>query len=186
MDAMEKVGVNRRNNAQMGVFRRMLNACNLGDLGFRGSKFTWSNKQSSSGFIKACLDRAMTNTEWCDLYPDASVEVLAARTSDHRPILIRFSSSSIRRGPSTFKYEASWGLDEQCKAVVEAAWGRDIAGTTAAASTKVKLVHCQQALSSWSSAKYGNAKREIKRLTGRLEAMQRQESPENQTEIRQM
>jgi hypothetical protein len=37
----------------MGNFSSTLDACNLGDLGYKGSKYTWSNKRSSPEFIKA-------------------------------------------------------------------------------------------------------------------------------------
>lgn len=48
----EKVGGAIRSATQMRKFRATLDECNLGDLGYQGSKFTWSNKQASDRFVK--------------------------------------------------------------------------------------------------------------------------------------
>jgi hypothetical protein len=60
-DPSEKVGGNTQNEVQMAKFCSTLTTCNLGDLGFRGPKYKWSNKQNTSDFIKARLDRALAN-----------------------------------------------------------------------------------------------------------------------------
>lgn len=52
----EKIGGAFRNEAQMECFWTTLGDCNLGDLGFQGSKYTWSNKRDSVAFVKERLD----------------------------------------------------------------------------------------------------------------------------------
>lgn len=41
VDLSEKYGGAVRNEAQMERFRSTLEECNLGDLGYKGSKYTW-------------------------------------------------------------------------------------------------------------------------------------------------
>jgi hypothetical protein len=41
--------------------------CSLGDLGFKGSKFTWANKRDPSNFIKERLDQALATDGWCEV-----------------------------------------------------------------------------------------------------------------------
>jgi hypothetical protein len=94
----------------MGQFRNALEVCGLADLGHKGSRYTWNNGQTGSGFIKERLDRALANKERCVMHNSVEVQVLAARTSDHKPILVIGGTqtdvySSYRKG---FKFEAKW------------------------------------------------------------------------------
>jgi cation diffusion facilitator CzcD-associated flavoprotein CzcO len=69
-DNSHKVGGAWRHKVQMERFRSTIQFCQLGDLGFRGSKYTWSNKRKARGFILGSLDRAMATTSWCGHFPD--------------------------------------------------------------------------------------------------------------------
>ncbi len=91
MDQSEKVQGALRNNGQMEDFKRVINACNLGDLGYVGLKFTWSNKWESGIFVKERLDRALVNPAWCGIYLNASVEVLSVTTLNHKSLWLRFN-----------------------------------------------------------------------------------------------
>lgn len=51
-DWSEKVGGQLRSIQQMDLFRSTLVECNLGDLGFKGPKFTWNNQRPFAEFIK--------------------------------------------------------------------------------------------------------------------------------------
>ena len=48
----EKVGGNRRCEAQMEAFRTTLEDCHLSDLGFSGPRFTWSNKHQDGSLVQ--------------------------------------------------------------------------------------------------------------------------------------
>lgn len=157
-------------------FRSVLEVCNLGDLGFRGSKFTWTNCREAGQFMKERLDRATANPEWCALYRQVDVSVLAARSSDHKPLLVSFSNSRSRRRQSRlFRYEAKWDHDEECAAVIPKAWRGITSGTSALQSTRLKLQCCQTALTSWNSVKYRNVEKSIEKKTKQLELLQRDE-----------
>ncbi|GLT77194.1 hypothetical protein SLA2020_488030 [Shorea laevis] len=99
----------------MASFRSALASCRLSDLGFRGPRYTWNNGRKATQFTKERLDRATANIEWCSLFRDMEVTVLAARTSDHNPLWVRFFNLSCRRTYTrSFKYEAKWDLDAEC------------------------------------------------------------------------
>lgn len=98
---------------QMESFRNVLFYCNSGDLGFYGSKYTWSNKRESGVYVKERLDRALATPEWGGLFPNAAVEVLAGFCSYHQPLWLCFDPSC-RSVPRMFRYEASWNIAEDC------------------------------------------------------------------------
>lgn len=48
------------------------------DVGFHGSRFTWSNGRSGMANIQARLDRGLVNEEWRLLFQDAQLFHLPA------------------------------------------------------------------------------------------------------------
>ena len=57
-------------------FQDCLNYCRMIDLGFFGSKFTWSNNQPLTHLIQERIDRVFVNPAWNELYPEACVKHL--------------------------------------------------------------------------------------------------------------
>ena len=84
----EKWGVSNQPCWQMRDFQKTLEHYQLQDLGYNGSKFTWTNKQEGDSFIQERLDRATVSPEWSVWHPGVYVEIMAARSSDHAPINI--------------------------------------------------------------------------------------------------
>lgn len=108
----------------MDQFRNALESCNLKDLGFKGARHTWTNGRHDGGFIKEQLDRAVANLEWCAIYREVIVFVLAARTLDHKPLLMHFNHDKEDKMEfhRSFNFEAKWQLDEDYGAIMEEAW----------------------------------------------------------------
>jgi len=180
----EKVGGTTRSNGHMDKFCDMIHQCNLGDLGYRGSKFTWSNKRDSEEFIKARLDRAMATPDWTSRFIDVFVEVLVTCSSDHKPLWISFASNLCkRRGQRPFKFEACWNLDEESLKIVKDVWEGTVDAGGAMEETTKKLILCEKALKGWSSSKYGNISRTIQALSKQLKNLQINETPTNAKEI---
>ena len=59
----EKVGGRVRSEGQMDLFRQVLVKGSLFDLGWRGDKFTWSNRHEDESFTKERLDRVLANQQ---------------------------------------------------------------------------------------------------------------------------
>jgi hypothetical protein len=164
----EKEGSNLRKESQLTGFREALEVCRLGDLGFFGSPFTWSNRRSDDTFTKERLDRAVANPEWCSLFPIFSVEVLAARTSDHSPILVS-SSSNPRRGQSRgsagsgFKLEASWLNDVECGDIIRSAWFSCPSFDSPVEGIQHRLAVCRRALLDWGGINLGRRRKLLRK-----------------------
>jgi len=114
------------------------------------------------------------------------VEVLAARSLDHKPLWIRFSSRENLLKPQSFKFEACWNKDEECSEVIKTVWGRRVEDTNAMAEVMAKLESCKHALTAWSSSKYRVVGHTIKRLTWHIEKLQSKEHPGNLDSIKQL
>ena len=77
------------------------------NLGFCGSKFTWSNKRAGFANVKERLDRGVCNQEWQGLFPKAEIKPLIVSSSDHNPILLDTHLEDNSRG-RPFRFEAMW------------------------------------------------------------------------------
>lgn len=73
----------RRQIYQMEKFRAALTDCNLSDLGYCGTPFTFSNKRKGLDEFKARLDRFVATPEWKNAFPNTHVSHLSAISSDH-------------------------------------------------------------------------------------------------------
>jgi exonuclease III len=83
----EHLSATRRNEKQMMIFREALSFCDLHDLGFTGTPWTFDNKQMGNRNVRVRLDRAVACPVWSSIFPTAQVSHLVSPRSDHCPIL---------------------------------------------------------------------------------------------------
>lgn len=69
-------------------FKECLDKCNMVDLGFSGSRFTWSNGRELSTLIQERIDRFFVNPGWYSKFSEARVTHLTRCHSDHCPVLL--------------------------------------------------------------------------------------------------
>jgi hypothetical protein len=181
VEQTEKWGGAPRRDGQMEQFRAVLEDCGLSDLGFVGSKYTWTNGQQGGNFMKERLDRAVANRAWCALFNHREVRVLAARTSDHKPVLVRsIDSSGVHsRFHRSFKFEAHWLADEDCLGVIGEAWAESEHNEDGTCSTRERLERCQTKLTRWSDSKFRAQDRDLEEKTKQLAELQKQEDGNN-------
>ncbi|XP_042954504.1 uncharacterized protein LOC122290887 [Carya illinoinensis] len=124
----EKEGSRPRSESQMEDFRQCLEGNGLYDLGWKGLKFTWSNKHSDESFTKERLDRALGNNRWMELCYESQVETLTTSQSDHLPIMvtIRDEVVAIKRRKKCFRFEVKWTLEEEGGKIVKDSWVRSL------------------------------------------------------------
>jgi endonuclease/exonuclease/phosphatase family metal-dependent hydrolase len=84
----EHMGVSERSNAQIQAFRETVDMCELLDLGFTGTAWTFEKKVSGGSYYRVRLDRALATASWSLRYPMAVVQHLTAAASDHSPIMV--------------------------------------------------------------------------------------------------
>lgn len=119
----EKQGGKSPSLAKCLNFTNNISNCNLLDLGFKGSPFTWSNNRFSNKhtLIRERLDRFLCNDLWLQLFPNSYVFHLSSCASDHKPILPK--TTPPRRSTIPFKFESMWLHDPSFPALVATTWG---------------------------------------------------------------
>ncbi|XP_062161961.1 uncharacterized protein LOC133868989 [Alnus glutinosa] len=110
VEASKKKGGVRRPRFQMLDFQKALGHCHLSNMGFCGPQFTWSNRRGDYMFTKERLDRGVANNSFASRFPQLSVEILLARSSDHAPlwVIMHPNGASKRRRENVFQFEAWW------------------------------------------------------------------------------
>ncbi|XP_042958006.1 uncharacterized protein LOC122293492 [Carya illinoinensis] len=185
----EKWGGKARPESQMELFREVMSESDLQDLGWRGEKFTRSNSHTDSTFTKERLDRAVANSKWMEMYNEAWVDVLVARTSDHKPLLVHLikqdkrGDTQGRQKAKNFKYEASWALEDECEMVLRRAWGNN---GSLNQNVIGLLNNSKRAFQVWSKMKKQRNGKEVEEKTKLLQRLQAEESSENVEEIRKL
>ncbi|KAL0283170.1 UNVERIFIED_CONTAM: hypothetical protein Sangu_2906600 [Sesamum angustifolium] len=99
-----------RPNWHMRNFRKALADCELHDIGFTGDPFTWSNRHTYPHTVSERLDRACTNFDWSQLFPDASVSHIPVACSDHKALLIQLCDRPVQtqQWSRPWRFEAAW------------------------------------------------------------------------------
>ncbi|KAI5350088.1 hypothetical protein L3X38_002979 [Prunus dulcis] len=75
-------------------FGEALEDCGLSMVGFKGYKFTWSNRWRGVGNVKLRLDRMVANDLMFLTFRDKLTHHLNSVVSDHLPKLMGFGSHS--------------------------------------------------------------------------------------------
>ncbi|KAK6140685.1 hypothetical protein DH2020_025567 [Rehmannia glutinosa] len=112
-------GRNMRADWQIHAFREALSHCNLLDMGFSGSWYTWHRLLTYPFTQRARLDRCVGNDALNTLFPHHKIEHLTTISSDHQALFIHLSPKpptifrQRRRNP--FRFEACWIKAKDCE-----------------------------------------------------------------------
>lgn len=100
----------------------MLDVCDMIDLEFFGSRFTWLGKINNI-LVSKRLDRGVGGYAWRMKFPEATVEHLVKRRSDHNPLLLRCHHIDHTHQDRPFRFQAEWCTHSGYSDVVQKAWG---------------------------------------------------------------
>ncbi|KAF7843116.1 reverse transcriptase [Senna tora] len=166
----EKFGGCIRSSGSLLEFQNLVHDCDWVDLGFKGPKFTWSNKQLGGDLIKERLDRCFCNLVAREQYQNAMVIHLEAISSDHNPLIIDLKPM-VKKGRRPFKFENMWMEHEDYAEVVGEGWdweeGKDDVIDQMTILSK-RLDHCGRFLSDWGKKAFPNNRKEIEKLTNEI------------------
>jgi hypothetical protein len=118
----------RRSERLMCDFREVLSDCDLHDLGFIGTPWTFDNHQQGERNVRVRLDRAVATPEWSSMFPQVQVSHIQSSRSDHTPLLLAADEVSNDRPKRPIRrYEVAWERIPSPPAAITEAWSRRIA-----------------------------------------------------------
>ncbi|XP_073353614.1 uncharacterized protein [Aegilops tauschii subsp. strangulata] len=140
------------------------------DIGFKGRFWTFEKRVSGGSFTRVRLDRALGSTDWCSLFPFASLTHYTSASSDHGPIHLELNKSDeMRTGKSrVFHYEVAWETHEGLKEEILASWSSAEAAERIA-DLKEKLYNLSKSIGGWDRRTFGSVRKEMKTLKQKLE-----------------
>ena len=117
----------KRSERLMADFWEVLSICDLHDIGFSGTPWTYDNKQKGDRNVKVRLDRAVASPTWSSLFPNMCLRHIPSSRSDHCPILLGVEQPTKNRPARLIRrYEIVWERDPSLEATVEEAWSRRV------------------------------------------------------------
>jgi hypothetical protein len=173
----------RRSERQMVNFRNTLAYCNLYDLGYKGTPWTYNNKKLGRDNVRVRLDRAVASPSWSKIFPQATVQHLVSSRSDHCPILLSMAKKEYRRKTHCLsRYEIMWEREESLSEEIQVAWSNHAPGKNLAEINE-KLAATMTVLQSWSKEKFGSVNKELASLRKKLKQLTDCNTSSNQNEI---
>ena len=154
-------------------FRVWIRDCEMEDMGFTGSLFTWKR-----GLIQERLDRFVYNGDWKGSVKKASVYHLPRIQSDHCPIMLSYDNLS--RGLSQqrpFRFLATWESHENWNNFVQKYWNNDIDFVEALANFSKKVKE-------WNVSMFGNIHSRKARVLARIGGLQKALETHSTTNLR--
>ncbi|XP_073362950.1 uncharacterized protein [Aegilops tauschii subsp. strangulata] len=170
LHAHEHDGVGQHNQAQMDAFRVVMDTCGLMDIGSKGSCWTFEKKVAGGTYTRVRLDMCLANPAWCMAFPTPVLEHKTAASSDHAPILLKFSDvQACKKPPRAFKYELMWERDPDLFEFVGTGWKEKEGGTVA--DVRDKLSKMSRNLTTWDRTHFGSVRLEIAHLKAELDRL---------------
>lgn len=123
----------------------------------------------------------MWPTLWSELFQERTVEVLTARQSDHKALLLDVGKGCyvMQKRRRVFRFDAKWIMEEGGGTMIEKAWARRAAEQNPLRKMQVKLMNCTRELVRWSACREKEDVKEIMQKIERLKIEQENEGPHN-------
>ena len=135
------------------------------DLGFFGSKFTWSNNQPLTHLIQERIDRVFVNPAWNELHPEACVKHLERSHFDHCPVILSLHQEAQLNIPRSFRFQPMWLSHHSFPGVVMEA-------RTAHPSLPTAVTTFTNKAKEWNKNNFENVFQQERRICARLEGIQ--------------
>ncbi|XP_062079870.1 uncharacterized protein LOC133784591 [Humulus lupulus] len=122
----ERIGGQQRPKIS-GAFKECVEFCQVEDVKYTCSFFTWNNKQNMETRIYSKIDRVLANQGWLDKFPNAEVVFLAEGMFDHCPAILTVYPPGVE-GKKPFRDFRMWENIPDFKKRLEATWRIQVDG----------------------------------------------------------
>ncbi|XP_010513742.1 PREDICTED: uncharacterized protein LOC104789794 [Camelina sativa] len=162
----EKLGGPARAESSFFPFRNMILDCRLREVSSIGNRLSWAGKRNNM-WIQCCLDRALGNEAWFQLFPRVQGEYMERIGSDHRALLLRLANDNVSRS-GRFIFNKRWISKPDFAAVVQSGWNKGV--TTGQTSVMSRIAECRRTISGWKRSQNLNSKVRIQQVREQLDA----------------
>ena len=161
----EKRGGRKRPETCFLAFKSMLADCGMIEFPYKGNPMSWMGYRRS-GKVQCRLDRTIGNKDWNHIFSHTNVEYLKLWGSDHRPVLTRIQSRSVRLWRS-FKFDRRWLDKNGLKEAIKEGWGPE--ETNGNRTLHINLCDVRRAISRWKKLNPSNTQKKIETIKEQLE-----------------
>jgi hypothetical protein len=132
----------------MREFQRVLEDCQLSDLGYRGPQFTWTNDRQVQNLTLERLDRAVGNGSWNSIFGVVDVQVLPRCFFYHNPLMLTCSYPNEVKWQKSrrFRFEASWLKHPEYPELIKQVWRVKVQGRDKWRAIQGKLHVCKKSI----------------------------------------
>ncbi|XP_060210656.1 uncharacterized protein LOC132637608 [Lycium barbarum] len=135
-------------------FAFCLNSCELHEMPFKGSTFTWWNGRAANDCIFKRLDRIVHNDTFQNWFGHLEVEHLSRTGSDHAPLLVS-CGDQVKFFIKPFRFLKFWVEHDTFLDFVKQQW-ETVLSDDVFLSFKLKMKKLKAALSAWSKTTFGD------------------------------
>lgn len=143
--------------------------CELVDFELKGYQFTWERGRVTNSWVEACLDKALVNYSWIDMFKEARLSNIELTNSDHCPLFLEPEVQVFSQCINRFKFENSWLREPMCEQLVRSVWDEYGNG-----NIQMKISKCGDVLADWGKEITGCFKERLKRCKARMKELRRQ------------
>ncbi|XP_059659110.1 uncharacterized protein LOC132305492 [Cornus florida] len=125
----ECFGGSQRWTLAIDEFNKCIHTCELCDLRYCGTFFTWTNKSPGVANISKKLNRVLANDKWLTTFLISECEFLPHGVSDHSPMVVKVGNPNPRRN-SLFRFFNFLGNHRDFLSTVTNAWDVRVDGNS--------------------------------------------------------
>ena len=164
IDNSEKCGGPVRAEGTFCALRTFLSQNDLFYLKFSGSYLSWRGR-THTHLVLCRLDRAISNSEWVDLFLLCISQYLMFEGSDHRPLL-SFLDTSKKKGLKIFRFDRRMRDNLKIKELVKTLWNNSVH-----LPVEERLSLCRHAICMWCKAFHENSQKSLEDVRERLDVI---------------
>lgn len=142
----------------------------MGEVAFKGRRWTWANNRKGEGYIEERLDMFFGSAAWFVDFDRSEVQHIPNQSSDHS-IIILDTKANKQKPKAIFIFDGRWSKMSGCSDVILYCWNQEVEGSRMYKFHK-RLQNCRKGLVEWRKKGNTNAKVQIDNIMREMNCMQ--------------